>query len=265
MNKIFYILLVAIVFSSCSDYQKALKSTDTNLKLEVAIKEYNDEEYSKALRLFEEVAPSYRGKPQAETLFFMFAQSYFKTHQYHLSGYQFESFVASYPKSQKVEEAYYLSAKSYSMLSPEYNLDQTDTKKAIEKLQEFIDIYPLSVYFPDANATLKILTDKLEKKVYENAKLYNTISDHKAAIVALDNFVADYPGTPFKSDALFYKFDSTYKLAVNSVYSKMEERLNVAKTAYGFYIKANSTNAAQRKKADEMYAAIEQDLKKYSK
>jgi outer membrane protein assembly factor BamD len=264
MNKFFYILLVSLVFSSCSEYQKALKSQDTDLKLKVAIDEYNSGNYTKAIRLFEEVAPAYRGKPQAETLFYMFSQSYYKSKQYYLAAYQFESFVSSYPKSEKVEEAFYLSAKSYSMLSPIYSLDQIDTIKAIGKLQEFIDYYPLSIYFPEANASLKTLTDKLEKKVYENAKLYNTISDHKAAIVAIDNFISDYPGTPYKGDALFYKFDSAYKLAINSVNSKMEERLIVAKTAYGYYIKA-SNNEEQKQKADAMLAVIEQDLQKFSK
>jgi outer membrane protein assembly factor BamD len=47
-------------------------------------------------------------------------------------------------------------------------------------------------------------------------------------LVALDNFIADYPGTPYK-DALYYKFDSAYQLGINSVPAKMEERLNVAK------------------------------------
>jgi outer membrane protein assembly factor BamD len=264
MNKILYIFLLAIVFSSCGEYQDALKSTDINLKLEVAINEYNLGNYSRAIRLFEEIAPSYRGKPQAETLFYMFSQAYYKSEQYYLAAYQFESFASSYPKSEKVEEAYFLSAKCYSMLSPMYNLDQIDTNKAIVKLQEFIDIYPLSIYFPEANQILKALTDKLEKKVFESAKLYNTISDHKAAIVALDNFISDYPGTPYKGDALFYKFDSTYNIAINSVYGKMEERLNNAKNAYGYYIKA-SKDEAQRKKADMMLSVIEQDLQKFSK
>jgi outer membrane protein assembly factor BamD len=42
---------------------------------------------------------------------------------------------------------------------------------------------------------------KKNRKVFENAKGYNTISDFKSAIVALDNFIADYPGTPYKEDA----------------------------------------------------------------
>jgi outer membrane protein assembly factor BamD len=55
---------------------------------------------------------------------------------------------------------------------------------------------------------------KNREKVFENAKGYNTISDFKS-VVALDNFIADYPGTPYKEDALFYKFDSNLRL--NSV------------------------------------------------
>ena len=57
------------------------------------------------------------------------------------------------------------------------------------------------------NQTIKTLREKLEKKSYEVAKQYNTIENHKAAIVALDNFVINFPGTPFKEKALYYKLE----------------------------------------------------------
>jgi outer membrane protein assembly factor BamD len=194
----------------------------------------------------------------------MFSQSYFKTKQYYLAGYQFESFVSSFPKSDKVQEASFLGAKSYSMLSPVYSLDQTDTTKAIEKLQAFIDTYPNSLYLAEANAITKNLNEKLERKVFENAKGYNTISDYKSALVALDNFIADYPGTPFKEEALYYKYDSAYQLGINSVPAKMEERLNVAKVAYTNLIKFKA-DTKFKKQADEMFARIEKDLQKFIK
>ena len=109
-----------------------------------------------------------------------------------------------------------------------------------------------------------MLTDKIEKKVFENAKQYNTISDYKSAIVALDNFVADYPGTKYKEDAIYYKFDSAYKLAVNSIPSKMEERLNSAKLAYTGLIKLGPT-ADHKTDADAKLADVEKRLQKYSK
>jgi outer membrane protein assembly factor BamD len=230
----------------------------------MATKLYDAGKYSKAIRIFEQIAPTYRGKPQAEKLFYMFSQSYYKTKQYYLAGYQFESFASGYPKSEKLEEASYLGAKSFSMLSPVYSLDQTDTFKAIDKLQAFIDSYPNSEFLPEANATVKVLREKIEKKVYENAKGYNIISDYKSALVAFDNFIADYPGTPFKEDALFYKFDSAYQLAINSIPSKLEERLNVAKVAHANLIKFNA-ETQYKAKANEMIAQVEKKLQQFPK
>ena len=264
MKKIVSLLFVIVLFSSCNEYQKALKSEDVAVKFDVATKMYEAKSYNKALRLFEQIAPSYRGKPQAEKLFYMFSQSYFKTKQYYLAGYQFESFVSSYPKSEKAQEAAFLGAKSYSMLSPVFSLDQTDTTKAIEKLQTFIDTYPNSEYLPEANIIMKNLNEKIEKKVFENAKGYNTISDYKSALVALDNFIADYPGTPFKEEALYYKLDSAYQLGINSIPSKMEERLNVAKVAHANLIKFKA-DTKYKQKADEMLVRIEKDLQKFTK
>ncbi|MBP6425134.1 MAG: outer membrane protein assembly factor BamD [Flavobacterium sp.] len=264
MKKIVLLLVVLVFLASCSEYQKALKSEDPAVKLEMATKMYEAKKYNKAIRIFEQIASVYRGKPESENLYFMFSQSYFKSEQYYLAGYQFESFVSSFPKSDKAQEASFLGAKSYSMLSPVYSLDQTDTAKAIEKLQAFIDTYPNSIYLAEANVIMKNLNEKLERKVFENAKGYNTISDYKSALVALDNFIADFPGTPFKEEALFYKYDSAYQLGINSVPAKMEERLNVAKLAYANLIKFKA-DTKYKKQADEMYARIEKDLQKFIK
>jgi len=263
-KKIVSLLLLLVVFASCSEYQKALKSEDVAVKFEMATKLYDAGKYNDAIRLIEQIAPAYRGKPQAEKLFYMFSMSYYNTKQYYLAAYQFESFTSGYPKSEKLEEAAYLGAKSFSKLSPIYSLDQVDTFKAIEKLQEFIDRYPNSTYLPEANKTLRELNYKIEKKVFENAKQYNTIMDYKAAMVALDNFVSDFPGTPYKEDALFYKYDSAYQIAINSVLDKMEERLNIAKTAYTGLIKFKP-DSKHKKVADEMFARIETDLKNFTK
>jgi len=264
MKKIVSFLVIILLLASCNEYQKALKSEDPAVKLEMATKMYEAKKYNKAIRIFEQIASVYRGKPESENLYFMFSQSYYNTKQYYLAGYQFESFVSSFPKSEKAQEASFLGAKSYSMLSPVYSLDQTDTSKAIEKLQAFIDTYPNSEYLGEANSIVKNLNEKLERKVFENAKGYNTISDYKSALVALDNFIADYPGTPFKEEALFYKYDSAYQLGINSVPSKMEERLNVAKVAYANLIKFKA-DTKYKKQADEMLARVEKDLQKFIK
>ncbi|CAM4002477.1 outer membrane protein assembly factor BamD [Flavobacterium branchiophilum NBRC 15030 = ATCC 35035] len=264
MKKNLLLLMLSIALFSCSPYQKALKTEDIAVKYEEANKQYDNGKYNKAIRLFEQIAPSYRGKPQAEKMFYTYAQALYKTEQFHVSGYQFEKFVSSYPKSEKIEEAAYLGAKSFSKLSPVYSLDQVDTEKAIDKMQTFIDAYPTSSYLVEANEIVKTLREKIEVKAFENAKQYNTISDYKAALVAFDNFIADFPGTPLKEKALFLKLDSAFKLAINSVPSKMEERLNNSKIAYQNLMKFNS-NTAFKDKADAMLEKINKELQQFSK
>lgn len=267
MTRIFYLLIAAVLFSSCSEYQKALKSDDVAVKYPVAEKMYDKGKYTKAIRLFDQLAPSMKGKRQAEKMFFMYAMSYYNTKQYYSGAYQFEQFAAVYPGSSKVEEALFLSAKSSYMLSPVYSLDQTDTYKAIDKLQVFIDRYPNSVLMAEANQLVKELREKLEKKAYEIAKQYHTtgeyFGDYKAAITAFDNFLIEYPGTPFKEDALYYKFDSSYLQAINSIPSRMEERLHGAKANYQALIKFRP-DTKYKKQADEKLAKIEAELQKYS-
>jgi outer membrane protein assembly factor BamD len=263
MKKILSILLLTLILSSCSEYQKALKTEEIGVKYDVATRQYEKGNYAKAIRLFEQIAPSYRGKPQAEKMFYMYGQSYFKTKQFYSAAYQFESFVSSYPRSEKLEESAYLAALSYSKLSPRYSLDQVDTYKAIDKLQVFINTYPTSEFLTEANVIVKDLREKLEKKAFETAKQYNTISDHKAALIVLDNFITDFPGTKYKEQAMFYKLDSSFKLAINSVDDKKLDRLNNAKTAYLNLMKFNESSEFKAQ-ADDMLTRLETDLKQIS-
>ncbi|MGV9002879.1 outer membrane protein assembly factor BamD [Flavobacterium sp.] len=264
MKNIYIVFAFIALFSACSPYQKALKSEDISVKFTEASNQYEAGKYNKAIRLFEQIAPAYKGKPSAEKMFYLYAQSLYKTKQYYTAAYQFESFAASYPKSEKMEEASFLGAKCFSKLSPVYSLDQVDTYKAIEKLQSFIDRYPNSTFMDEANLIAKELREKLEKKAFEIAKQFNTISDYKSSMVAFDNFIINYPGTRYKEQALFYKLDSAYQLAINSVPAKMEERMLEAKAMYNNLIKFNNSSE-YKDKADLMLARIDNDLKQFSK
>ena len=118
-----------------------------------------------------------------------------------------------------------MEGKSYFMLSPIFSLDQDETNTAIEKLQIFINRYPNSEFTTEAIELIEQLQNKLEKKEFEISKQYYTIRDYNSAIRSLDNFVADYPGTIFREEALYYRWLSTYEIAINSIESKIIERV----------------------------------------
>ncbi|GGZ67502.1 outer membrane protein assembly factor BamD [Algibacter mikhailovii] len=247
----------------CNEYQKVLKAPDIGAKFKLGEQLYNEGKYEKANKLFAQIVPNYRGKPQAEKLMYLYSYSFYKIQDYYVAGYQFERFATSYPKSEKVEEASFLAVKSYYMLSPVYSKSQKETKEAIEKLQEFINIYPNSSYLAEANTMMKELVFKLEKKAFEIAKQYNTISDYEAAIRSFENFVFEYPGSTLREDALFYRLDSAYRLAVNSIERKRKERLEIAKD-YNNTFKSTYANSEYISDVDEMAMVIEEELKAYS-
>jgi len=226
MYRIFLIVFLSSILLSCNEYQKLLNSTDNDTdKYNAAEKYYNDGEFRRANALIEQLIPSYRGKPQGERLVFFFADSYFQIKLYYSAAIQFENFIKSYPNSQRIQEAYFMEAKSYYMLSPLYTLDQDDTYTGIDKLQVFINRFPNSEYVSEALELMNDLQNKLEKKDFEISKQYYTIRDYTSAIKALDNFVADNPGTIFREEALYYKWLSQFEIAINSIESRIVDRV----------------------------------------
>ena len=162
--------MIGLLLFSCNSYQKLLNSKENPPKLKAAQKYYDNGEYRRANRLYEQIIPAYRGKPQAQRLIYFFANTHYQLGNYYLDAYQFESFVKSFPKSEKLDEANFMIAKCYYMLSPIYSLDQENTNQAMEKLQIFIDNYPKSNYLSEANSFIRELQVKLEKKTlkYQN-------------------------------------------------------------------------------------------------
>lgn len=275
MKQFIYILITFAVLSSCSEYQKALKADGEGAiaeKFKLGEALYNEDKFAKANKLFAQIVPNYRGKPQAEKLMFLYSMSYYKMKDYYISAYQFERFATSYSKSEKLEEASFLSAKSYYMLSPVYTKDQKETKEALGKIQNFIDLFPESEYIAEANELVKELDFKLEKKAFEIAKQYNRISDYPASVKSFDNFIFDFPGSTLKEEALFYRLDSAYKLAMNSLEKKRtltgivelkKQRLEQAKEFYTVF-KKSFVNSKHIPEVDNMALAIDEELKNYT-
>ncbi|WP_227009070.1 outer membrane protein assembly factor BamD [Christiangramia fulva] len=244
IKKALLIVGMLTVTLSCSEYQKLLKSDDTAQKYTRAEELYNqgiekdsDKSLKRSLRLLEQIEPQFRGKPQGQRLAYMVANAHYQLEDYYLAPFEFERFLQLYPNSDKAEEAEFKMAASYFYRSPKYNLDQTDTHKGIEKLQIYLNKYPDGEYSDKANEMATALQTKLEKKAFEIAKQYHKTQYYKAAIASFNNFLADNPGSPFREEAYFYRFDSAYLLAINSFQVLMEERLKEAKDFYETYKK----------------------------
>ncbi|MCB4809310.1 outer membrane protein assembly factor BamD [Tamlana sp. 62-3] len=278
MKNVLYILLAVTLLTSCSEYQKALKSEDIATKFKLGEDLYNEGKFGKANKLFAQIVPNYRGKPQAEKLMFLYSNSYYKMKDYYTAGYQFERFATSYPNSEKLEEASFLAAKSSFMLSPVYSKDQTETATAIENLQDFINMFPDSEYAGEANKLVQELDFKLQKKAFEIARKYKVIApgytkDFNAAITSFDNFLFEFPGSSLREEAMFLKLDAMFQQAINSREYKntiqeglvhlRKERLESAKE-YSTTFKSTFVNSKYLETVNDMAVQLEEELKNYS-
>lgn len=259
MKKIVFLLVVIISLSACSEYNKVLNKGDIKSQYKMAEQMYEAGKYTKAMALFEKVAPTFRNKPQLQRIRYMSAKSDYALKHYDLASYRFNRFINNYPKSSKIEEVYYLAAQSQYKLSPNSSLDQKDTHKALTSLQDFLDKYPDSEYAKEVNNQYKELTLKLDKKAFDVAYLYYKTGKYKSAIVAFDNFISDYLGTKYKEDALYYKFKSAATLAKKSVIYKKEKRLKEAVKAHKRFVKYYPESKF-RKDADNLVEKITEEL-----
>ncbi len=255
-------MLAAVLLASCSNYQKLLRSEDTAAKYAAADSLYRVGKYKRALKLMEQIVPSYRGKPQSERLMFIYANTFYNLEDFYLAGYQFERFEASFPQSDSLEIAAYKGAKSYYELSPRYSLDQEDTRTALEKLQTYINKYPDTEYRVESNALVKELREKLEKKDFEIAMQYLDIAEYLGsyvpAIEAFENFIVDHPGSVYRKDVYYARLEAAYKRAITGVPALLQERLLTAKGFYNSFQKYYKNDASEiKQKADEINQEIE--------
>jgi outer membrane protein assembly factor BamD len=263
MKRGLYILLISLLFISCSDFQKTLRSEDVAEKFKVGTELYESEKWNKSHRLLDQILQSYRGKPQAEKLTFMHAMCSYQMGDYYIASYHFDKFIGLYPNSEKVEEASFLAAKGYYFNSPVYSKEQKETVQAIEKLQIFINAYPNSQYLAEANTIVKELDFKLEKKAFEIAKQYDLIKDYKASIKSFNNFMLEFPGSTLRDEALYYRFDAAYNLAILSVDYLKEQRLKEA-IAYYDTLKKAFPNSEFLEDATNMKEELQQELNTFN-
>ncbi len=250
MKRIVYLLVIfSIFFGACSQkgelaatgkkkkhhkkeqrvprritYNYVLRSSDYNLKYQKAFEYYNKKKYYKALDLFSQLVPHYRGTSRGDEVLFYYALTNFKLKDYVTAGYYFKNFAYSYPNSEFAEEALFMSAYCYYLMSPRWSLDQEMTNDAITQFELFLSKYPNSDMIDSVNHLIDKLRYKLQEKSYRNAKLYYDLGYFNAASIALNNSLKNYPDSPFKDQILYYIALSRYNYANNSVEQKQEQR-----------------------------------------
>lgn len=229
-NTVLIALVSLVVFSTAckSEFEKVRSSGNVNRIYEQALQYYENEEYQKAQTLFEIIISSFRGKQEAEEIYFKYAYTYYHLQQYILASYYFNNFSNTYATSDYRQEADFMAAYANYQLSPSFRLDQSYTRKAIDQLQLFVNTYPNSDKVQQCNQLIDAMRAKLELKAYKAAELYFNLREYQAAIQSFENVLKDFPDSENVENIRYMVIRSAFLLAENSFVEKQFPRYKEA-------------------------------------
>jgi outer membrane protein assembly factor BamD len=231
-----YLVLLLIPFlmlSSCSSqFTKVLKSTDYEYKLKKADEYFAAKKYRYAQQLYEELFPVFKGSDKFEELYYKYAYCAYYQKNYTDAENLFKGFLGVFPNSSRAEEIAYLHALTFYKQSPNVQLDQTNTNKAIGMMQGFINTYPNSTRVADATKIIASCRAKLQEKDYLAAKLYYNLQMYQAAGIAFTNLLNSYPESAKGDTYMLIAVKSFYQFAKLSVPDKQVERYEKVTAKY---------------------------------
>ena len=200
INNFILVLISIVLIVSCAGNKPA-----EQLSLEERYKRgqefLENKKYYNAQQEFQIIVLSGSHTEWGDDAQFYLAESYFKNKEYILAISEYERLTRKMKFSPFVENSRWRICEAYVAESPNYYHDQSNTQKALQKLQEFIEEYPESEFRDNANATVKKLRNKLAEKIDETALLYIKLHAYDSAIVAYEELLNQYYDTDFAEKA----------------------------------------------------------------
>ncbi len=261
LKNLLYICVGLALLSSCGDFEKIRKSSDVNYKLTKANEYFEKKDYQHANELYKELMPIMKSTRNYESLFYKYAYTFYYMKDYIEASYYFKNFTEYFPASKNAEECEFMSAACLYKYAPKYSLDQTNTIKALEALQSYVNKYPQSKEVATANEYIDNSRKKLELKEADAALLYYNIGQFKAATVAYKSVLRNYPESPNADLYQFMIMKAMFKYAQLSYVTKQEERFANAINAYN-ELKDTYPHSAYLADADKMYIDADNNIKK---
>ena len=252
-------VLAAAICSCKSQYELLLEGNDTDAKMAAAFEYFENGKYSKAATLFESMAIVVDGTERGDTVNYYWGLSNYRNRDYVTAEANFTKFLSNYPNSPFEESAEYLRIDCLYRSTLRYELDQTPTYTAITAISQYISAHPEGQNAESCRFMLQELGERLDRKAYENAKIYYTLEDYQAARVALKNVLKDDADNIYREDILYYSAMASYKYADMSISQKQKERFLIFADDYFTFI-GEYPESGYRKELDHLYNKIKEKI-----
>lgn len=256
------ILFLSVIFmAGCkSQYDLLLEGNDAEAKYKAAFEYFENGKYNRAAALFESLSIIASGTERDDTVQYYWGLSNYSDRDYVSAQANFERFISNFPSSPFTQQARFLRIDCLYKSTYRYELDQTPTYTALTAMSEYLIENPSDMNAEVIRRMIAELNERLDRKAFENARIYYTMEDYKAARVALKNVLKDDAENIYREDILYYTAMASYKFAALSVEAKKRERFLVFLDDYYNFV-GEYPESSYRKELDHLFKKVKEDQK----
>lgn len=242
------LVLLALVISGCGSSEPT-EQFSAEKRFAIGMRLFNAGEYLDAIEDFRIITLQFQGSTVADAAQYYLAESRYRREEFILAAYEYDQLVRTMPSSPFVAKARFKRAMCYYRLSPEYYLDQTYTRKAIDEFQSFIEYSPADSLVHDAEGKIMEMNTKLAEKDYNDGVIYMKMEYYSAAALTFEDVIEKYHDTPYAELAQLKKAEALFNR------KKETEAMAELDTFYRKY-----PNSQHKAEADELIVKIRQKI-----
>lgn len=249
---------VILAASACkSQYDILLESSDVDSKYKAAFEYFENGKYTRSAALFESLSMMTSGTDRDDTVKFYWGLSNYNVKDYYTAETNFEQFVSNFPNSPFTEQAKFLHIDCLYRSTYRYELDQKPTYSTMTAIGEYLIDHPTGANADICRHMMEDLSERLDKKAFESARLYYKMEDYRASGVAFRNILKEDADNIYREEILYYIAMSSYRYAFNSIPSKQKERYLVFADDYLNFI-GEYPESDHRRELDNLYRRVKE-------
>ena len=174
---------------------------DLSPRFEKAMGYFDKGKYSRAKDEFDYIIMADPGSKISNESQYYMAESMYQIKEYDEASIAFDRYVRFSPDYSKIEKARYRICECAINFSNSYQREQSQTHRALEQLQMFIEDFPASDLINDAEDAMLALRLKLAQKDYEVGRMYLKLEEYDSALIYFRSVLNHYYDTSFSDDA----------------------------------------------------------------
>jgi outer membrane protein assembly factor BamD len=176
---------------------------------------YDRRDWTDAIADLKAYVEQYPGTELTDDALYHLGLSYFEIKDYALASSQLDRLTRDFPTTPFASDALYWLARCDDLQSHPALLDQTETERALQRYNQFLEQYPDHARAAEARRRVQALRDRLAEKLFRSGRLYSRQKQYAAAKIYFEFAIQRYPESRWSREAEFLLAEILVKQGYN--------------------------------------------------